>query len=118
MALDYLEIKDFPSELTPILKGGGEVVSWWRNGELAERKRDALLVATNAGAYAVGLGADSEWFGPTPIGSTGDGTICDELEIKISELAPVDDGTVNAINPLLVIQIAQLIYQLIRSLKS
>ena len=119
MALDYLEIKEFPSEIMPIVKGVTEVVSWYRNGELSARKRDALLVGTNAAAYAIGQGANL--LGPILIGAAesedGD-AIASTLESTVAEASPSNDGTVKAFNPILFVQIAGLIIQLIKTLKS
>lgn len=116
MALAYLEIKDFPSDITPIIKGCGEVLAWYRSGTLAANERDALLVGTNAAAYAVGLGAD--YFAHQTMGSGDSDTVASQLESAVASAFPVDDGTVHAVNPLLIIQIAQLVFQLIKSIKS
>lgn len=120
--LEYLEIKDFPSEVGPLLQGAKDVVSWWRAGQLAERQRDALLIGGNAGMYALGMGAD--WFTPPLIGASGGegksqgDAIAGEIEARVAACSPSEDGTVKAVNPLLILQIAQLVMQLLKSLKS
>jgi len=116
--LAYLEIKDFPTDVSPIVKGATQVVSWWRSGELAANSRDALLVATNAAAYGIGMGAD---FIPQTMGAFPDvdsTPIAHEIESCLSSLSAEDGVPTVAINPLLIIQIAQLVFQLIKSLKS
>lgn len=115
MALAYLEIKDFPSEIAPILKGATEVLSWYREGKLAENERDALLVGTNALAYGIGLGAD--YFAHPTFGAASDEETAERLQSAIESATPNGEGF-KAFNPLLVIQIASLIIQLIKSLKS
>lgn len=116
MALDYLEIKDFPSDVSPIVKGATQVVTWWRAGELAANERDAALVALNALAYAAGMGIDliaHQTFNAL----SGEETAA-RLEEAVDEASSAEDGTMKAVSPLLIFQIAQLVFQLIKSLKS
>jgi hypothetical protein len=118
--LDYLAIKEFPSDIAPIARGAMEVVSWWRNGELRVREREAALVGLNAMAYAAGVGAD--WLAPPMVGTASEEAAFAaalELEGCAKELLPNAEANcaVHAVNPLLVLQIAQLVMQLIKSLK-
>lgn len=118
MALAYLEIKDFPSDVSPIVKGATQVVTWWRAGELAANERDAALVVLNALAYAAGMGIDLIAH-QTMTGNNGDPEVVATcIESAVAEALPVDDGTMKAVSPLLIFQIAQLVFQLIKSLKS
>lgn len=115
--LAYLEIKDFPSDITPILKGATEVLSWYRSGKLAENERDASLVVLNAVAYAGGLGAD--YFAHVTVAATGDGeAVASHLETAVASAQPSEDGSVKAVSPFLIFQIASFVFQLIKSLKS
>lgn len=115
MALAYLEIKDFPSEVSPILKGGSQVVAWYREGTLAQNERDAGLVALNAIAYLAGLGFD--YFAHVTVGATSAEETVSKLQAAIDSASPSDEG-VKAVNPILFFQIASLIVQLIKTLKS